>query len=261
MQYGPDYDFATRLRRIEDYLSRQMQNQIGQALSTTQSDGSIGIQIGQDSGGAAGLTFRQGPGTPRDASTDQHDIFAYLGQIYSGGTLEDAGALFYRPDGSQSQVIGNRGTQIIDPHGHQVVTTDEYGSSPSQIGLNTPWLNLGQPQPLDASKWPQTTSTSLAEVSLLAFPAQHAQISWYGTTYCPAGTTGEVQVTVNNGAAGATHAVGAGFTNIGPETIPLGSGLWSWQEMLQVIGNAQVTSASGYVAFMIYGVWGAGSGF
>lgn len=262
-QLGPAYDLAKRLAALEDQVRRLVANQIGQAFSATQSDGSVGMQVLQDpaTGGTA-MTFYQGPNTPRDASTGQHPELMYVGELFTGNTPQDSGVIFQRPDATQSAVVGNRGVQLKDPHGNQVFTTDEYGTSPSQVGLNTPWIPLGQPISNSAGStgWPNTTATSSSLVAFLNFPAQHSHITWSGIAFCPSGSAGQVQVQVNNGSAGATHSVGGGYTYLGPETFSLGSS-WSWQEPLQVQCFANLTSGAGPVSFAVLGVWGCGAGF
>jgi hypothetical protein len=260
VQLGPQYDLAKRITQLEQLVANLASNQIGQAFSATQSDGSIGMQVLQNTfgAGATAMVFYQGPTTARDPSSGQHPQLLYVGQLSVGGSPANSGAIFYRPDGSRSMTVGDRGVGILDPQGHVVFNTDEPTAGSGQ-GLADPWIPLGTPitnSPTNAG-WPSTTATSLGAVSFLTFPAQHPQITWYGSTYCPAGTTGQVQVQVNNGAAGATHSVGAGFTSIGPETIPLGS--WSWQDVLQLSGNATVTAGAGPIYFHIFGVWGRGS--
>lgn len=258
---GPDYDLAQRLTRLERLVAG-MTSQLGQAFSATQSDGSVGMSIlqRQDQVGATAMTFYQGPTTARDANTGLHQALLYIGQIYSGGQAQDAGALWYRPTGTESAVIGNRGVQVYDTQGHQVLGTDEYGTSPSGQGLNSPWIPLGQPVTGSPGNtgWPNTSSATLAAVSFLNFPAQHSHLTWYGTTYLAAGAAGQVQVGISGGAAGAVHPVGAGFTNLN-ETFSLGT--WSWQQELQLSASAALTSGTGPIYFAIFGVWGCGSGF
>jgi hypothetical protein len=257
---GPQYDLAARLSALEDQMRRMQANPIGQAFSATQSDGSVGIQIVQDpTTGALDLVVYQGPSSPRDPNTGLHPIMAYLGQLVSQGVPVDSGAIFQRPTGVPSAVFGNRGLQVYDTVGHQVFATDEYTTSASGIGLNNPWIPLGQmvsASPNNAG-WPNTTSTSMAEVGLLAFPAQHTQISWYGITYLASGA-GSVQLALNNGASGTVHNVGAGFSYLN-DTMPVGT--WTWHEVLQLTANAQVTSGAGPIYFAVLGVWGCGSGF
>lgn len=256
---GPNYDLASRLSALEDQVRRLQANPIGQAFSATQSDGSVGIQIYQDPGtGALNWVIYQGPNSPRDPDTGLHPIMAFLGQLFSHGSPIDSGIIINRPTGTQSAIFGNRGMQVLDTTGHQVVGTDEYGTGASGTGLNTPWIPLGQPVGAspNGTGWPNTTSTTMAEVGLLAFPAQHSQITWYGITYLASGA-GSVQLALNNGAAGAVHNVGAGFTYLN-DTMPLGT--WYWQEVLQLTANAQVTSGAGPIYFAVLGVWGCGTG-
>lgn len=259
---GPSFDLASRLAAIEDQLRRMQANPLGQSFSATQSDGSVGMSISQDIQGDGGTLTRwyQGPTTGRDPSTGQHPLLAYIGQVFVGGAPVDSAMIFFRPGGSASLLLGSRGVELLDTQSNQVFSTDEYGSSPSGIGLNTPWIPLGQPIPAVPSNagWPGTSASSMTEVSLLTFPAQHAQLTWYGYAWCPAGATGQVRVQLNNGAAGAIHTVGAGFTPI-TETIALGAGSWSWQEVLTLTGNAALTSGTGPIQFAIHGVWGRGS--
>lgn len=258
MQLGPAYDQAVRLRNLEERLARLEGNELGQAFSTTQSDGSVGMQLGQYAGnnGANAMLFYQSTDTPRDSQTGQHPTFLYVGEVYSSSGPNHAGAVFFRPDLSESAVVGSSGLQILDKVGNRVVGSDEYGTSPSGKGLNSPWVSCGAPIANDVAKWPQTTSASLVNVSILSFPTQHANITWTGQAYCPTGTTGQVQVQLNSGAAGPVHTVGSGFTTI-TETIPLGT--WSFQQVLALTGNAAVTAGAGPIYFGIYGVWGQGS--
>lgn len=257
-QLGPQYDLASRIAALEDQVRRIQSNGLGQAFSSTQSDGTVGMQIGQSQGGSGStaMVFYQGSTTPRDPNTGLHKALLYIGELFAGGVSVDSGALAYRPDGSQSLVVGNRGVQILDKLGNTVLASDEYGTAPTGKGLNSPQISYGIPLINDATKWPQTTATSMSEVSILSFPALHAQMTWTGYVYCPAGSTGQVQVQINSGANGAVHTVGAGFSNF-TETIPLGT--WGFQQVLALTGNAAVTSGPGPISFGIFGVWGQGS--
>lgn len=257
---GPEYDAAVRLRAVEERLARLEANPYGQLFSATQSDGSVGMQISQNAGGAGAtaMVFYQGPTTSRDPSTNQHPTLLYVGELFSGGVSIDSGARWNRPDGSAAEVIGNRGVQIYDPHGHQVIATDEYGASPSGQGLNSPWVGYGPVVSNNALNWLNTTSSSLVNIGQLAFPAQHANIAWSGSAYCPAGTTGQVQVALNSGATSAVKSVAAGgFTTI-DDTLALGT--WSFQQVLTLSLAAAVTSGPGPIYTQIFGVWGKGSG-
>jgi hypothetical protein len=259
MQLGPQYDLAARLAALEDQVRRMQSNGLGQAFSSTQSDGSVGMQIGQNpnGSGATATQWYQGPTTSRDPNTGLHPGLAYIGELFSGGVSVDSGAIFARPDGSTSMVIGNRGVQIVDKFNNTVVGTDEFGASPTGKGLAYPLIGYGPALPSVGTNWPSTTAASLSSVAILSFPAQHAQVAWSGQVYCPAGTTGQVQVQINNGAAGPVHSCGAGYTTIGPELIPLGT--WGVRQGLTLTGLAAVTSGAGPIYFGINGVWGQGS--
>lgn len=194
VQLGPNYDLAQRLKRVEDYIARQQQNPIGQAFSATQSDGSIGLQISQttNGAGATALVVYQGPQTARDPSTGQHPMLLWLGQLWVNGAPSDNGAIFFRPDGTESVIIGDRGVQIVDKGGKTVVSSDENSGE----GLATPWIELGQPTSSHFSHWPYTNSGTSALIAEKFFQAQHPKIYWNASVAGDPGVSGTVQATI-----------------------------------------------------------------
>lgn len=250
---GPQYDLATRLATLERLVAQLAANQIGQAFSATQSDGSVGMQVVQSTtgSGSTAMIFYQGANTTRDPNTGAHPRLLYIGELFAGGVSVDSGAIAHRPDAgnTQSLVIGNRGTQILDPLGHQVLATDEYGNSPSGEGLTSPILALASPVATGSSSWPKTNSTSLGTVAQSEFVAQHPHVWWVAQAVCDAGVNGSVQAQIVGAsgavATGPAHTVtGTTFINIS-DTLVLPAGFWRQTYAFEV--QAQVTSGTGNI--------------
>lgn len=239
---GPSADLAVRLANLEDQVRRLQQNPLGQAFSATQSDGSVGLQVYQDpTTGSLNWVLYQGPNSTRDPNTGLHPIMAYLGQLFSGGVPVDSGVLFNRPNGVQSAVIGNRGVQIFDAKHNQVFATDEYASGSFGEGLQEPSIPIPLPVPVAVLSWPKTnTSGTLAESS---FRAQHSHVFYSGFGYCDAGTTGTVQVVIQD-STGATVATGTSYAMSNAavqgfgETLALPAGFFSAGYTMKVNASA-----------------------
>lgn len=261
---GPDYDLAVRLRRLEDAVARLQANPYGQAFSSTQSDGSIGVQISEDpTSGATAMVFLQGPTSSRDPNTNQHPMLLYIGQLYSGGQPVDSGAIWYRPTGTESAVIGNKGVQIFDPKGNRMFGTDEYASGSSGEGLTDPFLNLPFPVALDAAKYPKTTSGSWTSIAQMEFIAVHSRLFHYARTYADSGTTGNARIQLVDGnanvvATGATAGIASGTFGSMADTLALPAGFYRQGYTLNV--QAQVTSGTGNVYAQTFVCYGLGYG-
>lgn len=238
---GPDYELAARLRRIEDQLSRLAANPLGQAFSSSQSDGSVGLVIGQYNGGsgATALQFFQGPNTPRDPNTNQHPLMLYIGQIEAGGVLEDNGVLMYYPSGTQLAALGQDGLVFSDPGGRVVVSNDQT----AREGLARPWIPLGQPAPTLYALWPHSSVSGL--IAELFFNAQHPKVYWNGSVAGDAGVTGSVQMTITVGShsvTGATHTFAGTQTNFS-ETLTLPQPFFDYTATVQI--NGTITGGTG----------------
>lgn len=251
---GPQYDLAKRLSALEDRLARLEANPLGQAFSVTQSDGSVGLSIGinpQDPSGSTALIFYQGSTTARDPNTDQHGEFLYIGELAAGGKLVDSGLIAYRPDGTESAVIGNRGVQILDTKGHTVVSSDE----DSGEGLARPWVPLPKPVSLDTSQWAGTTGSGIIAESF--FNAQHPKVHWNATAVADTGVSGTVQVTISCGAqsvSGASHSVTAGTPTYIDEVLVLPQPFFGQEWTFAV--NAAVSSGTGEVRCQTWELYG-----
>lgn len=257
---GPQYDLAARLAALEDTVRRMQSNPLAQAFSMTQSDGSVGMELGQDPGTGSGRWIvYQGTTTSRDPNTDQHPIFMYLGELVSNGKIVNTGAIFVRSGGQESMTIGDGGAGILDKTGWAVFTTDETAGE----GIANPWIPLPALQPVDTSTWPATTATTWTTIAENEFRAQHSQIWWAADTYADTGTNGQVRVTVINIGDGSTVATGSTFSVTGgafgsaSDTFALPAGFWGQTYSLQL--QAQVTSGTGNVRAGTFAAYGRSS--
>lgn len=241
VQLGPQYDLAVRLSALEDLVRKLAGNQLGQAFSSTQSDGSLGMKIAQNlaGSGATALVFYQGPTTSRDPNTGLHPSLLYIGELFVGDTSVDSGAIFFRPDGSESMVIGNRGVQIIDTKQNTVVSSDETAGE----GMARPWIPLGTPGSFHFAHWPYTDSSGL--MAELFFSAQHPKVYWNASVAGDAGVTGDVtmSITVNGTTvSSATYSYSGTQVNIS-ETLTLPQPFYGYQAVLQI--NGEITGGTG----------------
>lgn len=243
---GPDYDMAVRLKALEDRLARLEANPYGQALSMTQSDGSIGLSFHQDpTSGAARLAVHQGPDTARDPATNQHPDFLYLGEGYINGTPIGAAMLLYYENSQLLAAFDSQGFELFDPQGNIIASNDQLSGE----GLGDPWLPLALPTATGVGSWPQTaTSGTIASAQ---FRAMHPKVQWSGVAYSDSGVTGTVQVTVTDGgghivASGQTYNLpGGSFVNYGFEVVSLPQPFWGSTYTLNI--TAQVTGGTGNV--------------
>jgi hypothetical protein len=250
---GMDYDLAKRLAALERAVKMLGGNQLGQAFSATQSDGSVGLSITQAAGsGATAFRVYQGPNTPRDPNTGLHATLLYIGQLQdSGGGSLHAGLLCARENGKYyftASPLG--GFAVYDSNNNVVVAPDE-GSGQ---GLALPWLPYPTPVSMGTAQWPNTTSTSWASIAQSAVFLQQPKMRWFATVYVPAGTA-DVQLLLTGGVAlSPVHSVGAGFTNIDEVlTVPAGH---SFLEANYLVVNARVTSGAGPVYVQVFGIQG-----
>ena len=250
---GPDYDLAVRLKRVEDTLARMGLNPLGQALSASQSDGTLGMSVLQDFAGITVTRWYQGPSTPKDPQTGQHPMLIYIGQTVSGGLPSDNAMLCFYPSGGESMVVGTGGVGVLDTKGNTVFTPDQTAGE----GLATPWIPLPMPQVADASKWPSTTATSWAEIARCYPLDQHPKIQWSGSSYAPSGT-GQVQLVVkdfssNVLASSPVHTASSGFAQW-TDVITMPAGQYGQNHFISVM--AQLTSGTGSVGAITYSLYG-----
>lgn len=247
---GPDFDLSVRLKAIEDQLRGQQANPIGQAFSTTQSDGTLGWTVQMEpTTGTTFMAFFQGPDTGFQPGEANHPALLYVGQVYEGGRNIDGGVLIARPDGVHYLAsFTTAGSTLWDAAGNAVVGTDETAGE----GLSSPTLPIPLPVATGVGSWPKTTTSgSIAESG---FVAQHAEASWSGFAITDSGTTGTVQVVVVDG-TGSTVASGASrnvtsssFTTADVVTLPAGF----WQQQYTVEVQASVTGGTGNVYCQLF---------
>lgn len=248
---GLDYDLAKRLAAVERAVKLLAGNQLAQAFSATQSDGSVGLSITQASNGATSFRVYQGPSTARDPNTGLHAALLYIGQLVVNGQPSTSGLILTRPTGKQIMTAGAGGFGLFDAQQNLIFAPDET----SGVGIALPWLALPTPQPLGTSTWPGTTSTSWTAIAQASVNLQQPKIRWSASVYCPPGVSGEVQLMLPSGVPlGQVWPCGPGFTGIGEVcTVPAGT---AFLAETGVIVNAAVTAGSGQVQCQVFGLWG-----
>lgn len=252
---GPEYDFAARLRRLEQLVGLIAGNPLGQAFSSTQSDGSVGISITQNAQGnrATALQFYQGPTTSRDANTGLHPVLMYIGQLWSNGQPVNSGIIMYRPNGRQIATFGDGGPALFDAAGNRMLTTDETAG----WGIQDPWIPLPTPVPSGLSSWPSTAATAWTTIASSNAYIQHAKIRWNGWGYAPSGVTGQFRLLVNGQQYGQVWSATNQYTAIAEDiALPAGN---QWLNGYEVDLQAQVTAGTGTVSGQVYGVYGRGT--
>lgn len=255
VQLGPQYDLAKRIAQLEQLVAQLAANQLGQAFSATQSDGSLGMAMLQSTQGAGATqtVWYQGPNSPRDPNTGQHPLLVYIGQTVVGGVFSDNAVIFLYPSGVESMTVGAGGVGVLDTRGNVVFTTD----APSGQGLGRPWIPIQAPVVADASKWPSTTATSWGEIARSYVNEQHPKIQWAADGYCPTGT-GQVQMLVrdfsnNVMASGPVHTVSSGF-GAWTDVLTLPDGFDLQDHYISVM--AQMTSGTGSIASQTWELYG-----
>lgn len=206
-QLGPEYDLARRLDRIERALSTVLQG-LGQSFSSTQSDGTLGLEIMQDQSnqGATVTAWFQGPRTAVDPQTGQHPPLLVIGETVVGGVPGDSAVIGYYPSGNTSMTLGAGGLGIFDATNNVVFTPDQTAGQ----GLSRPYIP-GVFYRSDYPDWPTVTGSAFATKYRARMPKQHPKL----LVYCYAstdgtGTTGQVQVLVNGAVWGAPQSTGYG---------------------------------------------------
>lgn len=257
---GPTYDLAARLHNLEVQVRQLCANQIGQAFSATQSDGSVGLQVVQSTTGSGGtaMVFFQGPNTPRDPNTGYHPMLLFVGQLWENGQPEDAGLLCARESGKYyfSAEPAN-GFAVYDAAGNVVFAPDEVSGQ----GVARPYLPIPLPVATAYTSWPHTSSSGTIAES--EFPGQNPKLTWTGLAIADAGTTGTVQVNVVDAAtgtkvlSGASYSVGSsGYTSISDAVGPLPSPFLDRTFAVQVTASA---SGGGNVYAQLLTVFGTQS--
>lgn len=213
---GPAYDLAQRVARLEAMVRQLAGAQIGQAFSAKQSDGSVGMQITQntDGNGSLGTTWFQSPGvTSRDPNTGYHPSLLYIGQLFVNGQPSAAGLILYRSNGQQTMALGDGGFELRELSGTIAISTDQVAKE----GLATPWVPLPTPAQTGVANWPKTTGSGAVASS--NFHAQHPKVWWNAQAYADSGSSGTVQLVLSgpNGASVSSpvyNVASAAFTSI-----------------------------------------------
>ena len=224
---------------------------VGQALSSIQSDGSLGWASFMDSStGATVSAWYQGPNTPGATQTNgQWPIFAVIGQLRSGGVSAGNGMVTYRPDGSGSMTVGNKGVGLLDKNGSVIWSESETTFG----GIKTPQLFIGGGSNTNAATWPGTNTAAWTTVWSAVAPINQPMIAWSAQAFAPSGVTGQFRITVN-GTSVVSWSAASGFaSSAASANVPAGL---SWGQPYTINLDAQVTAGAGTVSASLYGLWG-----
>lgn len=151
-------------------------------------------------------------------------------------------------DAVPSGGVLNQALSWYDRTGHTVVSDD----TDSGEGLGRPWIPLPNPQTVDSTKWPSTTSSSYVEIASSAVELQQPKIMWDAT----ANGTGSVQLLLK-GSGGSTLASSQVWSPNG--------GSFSWSDVItlpagyygqKVTASVQAKATSGTVACITRGLYG-----
>lgn len=203
--------------------------------------------------GKSGVTIKNGGRFTADYPDDQGGgACVYVGDIYSvvDGSYQGTGLLVQAPDGTDLMVVrtdvgfGSTMHNIYDSGGRIIVGND----AASREGLARPWIPLPLPVTNVIANWPNTTSTSAANIAESQGELQHPKIWWNATTVADAGVTGTVQLKITYGSVtvfGASHPVTSTVAFI-DEVITLPSGFANKNAVIDVV--ARVTGGTGKVS-------------
>jgi len=142
----------------------------------------------------------------------------------------------YNGDGTSDSLQALR---LYDAKGHEIFSDDI-----STGGLARPWLNMLPPQDSTATRWPQTTSTTMTTVAMSYNVVWQPKMRLLMNTRVSSGAAGSVQVLVNGVQWGSTITAGSDFDYSAPVSSDFAS---VYGTLLKVEIQAQVTSASGSV--------------
>lgn len=285
---------SDRLSKLEQKVQALATQPVLQHASAMQSDGTVGLKIDRGPSGTTETIWYYGPGLP-GGYTPQDGFwpgFMYLGQLTSppgSGNHVGTGLITYRPDGSESMVIGNEGVGLLNPYGQQVLTTDTDnrgringyrpdGTLASQIGgaangfydragnlllgsddtsgqgLARPWLPLPIPVDVNTANWPGTSATTWTNVSNANTLLQHPKVWFEAQGWAPAGVTGQFQFWFNGVPVGSVWSATGGYTTTN-QTFALPAG-WTFGGNGSLQIYAQVTAGSGTVRCQVTQIYG-----
>lgn len=111
-------------------------------------------------------------------------------------------------------------------------------------GLARPWLTMLPPQDSTATRWPQTTATTMTTIAMSYNVVWQPKMRLLMNTRASSGATGSVQVLVNGVQWGSVVSAGSDFDSTGPVASDFAA---VYGTQLKVEVQAQVTSASGTV--------------
>lgn len=248
---GPEFDLAQRLTALERAVRNLGGQAMLQAASSTQSDGTVGLFIGETTGGATALIVYQGPGASTDPNTGQHPMLLYVGQLDVNGSVANSGVIASRPNGIEIMTLGDGGCGIFDAFQNLMLASDEVAG----WGLRDPWIPLPTPAPATAGNWPYTTNTSWTTIASSSVVLQHPRVKWNGYGYMGAGSA-QFRLLVNGQALGAVFTATNGYVPIAEEFNLLAGS--QWQNGVEVDLQAQVTSGTGNAAGQVTGIYGRG---
>ena len=256
---GPEWDLAHRLKQAEKVTAGLATQPVLQSASTTQSDGSVGLESTQTVVGGTVLKLHYGPGTPTavvDPTNGQWPVFLRMGQTLVSGAASGSVFSLARPVGNAPLVIAgfNTGGQatgfnVYDKAGNVVLATDET----SGFGLAGPWIPYPSPVDTNLAQWPGTTSTTLTIISSSGGFLQHPKMTFTVVGQAPSGVTGQFSVLVNGVQVGTTWNATNGFvTSIQTVTIPTPT----WEQILSIQVAAQVISGAGQLRAQVTSIYG-----
>lgn len=239
---------------LEQALRAQQTARSGNAMTI---DGKPGIEI--NNGG--GLTINDGGSLNMTTSTGtivlsgrRRDIPDGSGRVQQGFTLarDDGTVAFYVLDlGIVPGHTHQQSWALLDRAGNVIVAEDTV----SGHGIATPYIPAGffaDITPPTAT----TTSTLFTAMQWADSYQQHPKLTASVLVLTPAGTTGQIRMTVGGSQIGSTVTVPSG-TN-GQLTIPAGAwpGTFVFGQRLTVQLEARVTGGTGSIGVRALGLWG-----
>lgn len=164
----------------------------------------------------------------------------WTGAEYGMAMRRQTGELAMSLFNGDGTATGLQPLRIYDAHANEIVS-DDVGTG----GLARPWLAMLPPQDSTATRWPQTTSTSMTTIAMSYNTVWQPKMRLLMNTRVSSGAAGSVQVLVNGVQWGSTISAGSDFDYTGLVSSDFGSVFQS--SLLKVEVQAQVTSTSGTV--------------
>jgi hypothetical protein len=158
----------------------------------------------------------------------------------------------FRPDGSVSLNVGNKGVGLIDAHGNQIFTESETAFG----GIKTPQMFIGGGGNTNISTWPATTNAGFTTIWSITTPINQPSLAWTAQGFAPAGVTGNFRITLNGTTIVSWSATNSVVVSANFAAIPAGL---TWGQPYTINLDAQVAAGAGTVSAQIFGLWGTAS--